>query len=87
MRRKTKAKIGSITGGSIGCISSIIGTRILISVSGAVPGLNSAGIMTGLYTIGFGSSLCGVAIITVGSVLITTGVGYAGYRLAKKFCS
>lgn len=75
--------IGTATGASVGAAAGMGGTVAAVSSLG-VTGLSGPGIVSGLAALGGGSMLGGLVVATGGTALLVGGLGYAGYRIAKK---
>ncbi|MGB7157163.1 MAG: hypothetical protein WBD40_03790 [Tepidisphaeraceae bacterium] len=85
MTHETRNVIAAGSGAVVGTGAGVAGSTALISVAGTT-GLSSAGIMSGLATIGSavgGTAVVGVAILSVGTVALAAGGAYGGYRLVK----
>jgi len=75
--------IGAAAGAGVGAAAGMGATVAAISGLG-VSGLSGPGIVSGLAALGDGSMLGGLVVATGGTALLVGGLGYAGYRIAKK---
>lgn len=79
---ETGEKIGAGAGGAVGAGAGTTGGVAAVSVAGTA-GLSGPGIMSGLATIGFGSAVSGIVIISCGVAVLTGGGIWGGIKIAK----
>jgi hypothetical protein len=76
--------IGAAAGAGLGAATGMGSSVAAVSAAGSVAGLSGPGIAAGLSAIGGGSMVGGLVVATGGTALLAVGLGYVGYRIAKK---